>query len=92
MIRRTLYAMLLAVFLLVGVAAWYLFRPEKAFIDDVVDEPFPGEVSPGAALAPHSILRPSAPEALGRSIDASLSRVSFQGGVIQNRESIGLSV
>ena len=44
MIRRTLYAVLLAVFLLVGVAVWYLFRPEKAFINDVVDEPFPGEV------------------------------------------------
>jgi hypothetical protein len=54
MIRRTLCAVLLAVFLLAGGAAWYLFRPEKAFIDDVVDEPFPGEVSPGAAPAPDS--------------------------------------
>ena len=54
MTRRTLYAVLLAVFLLVGVAAWYLFRPEKAFIDDVVDEPFPGEVSPGATPAQNS--------------------------------------
>jgi hypothetical protein len=52
MIRRTLYAVLLAVFLLVGGTAWYLFRPEKAFIDDVVDEPFPGEVRPGAATPP----------------------------------------
>jgi hypothetical protein len=43
MVRRTLWAVLLAVFLL-GAAAWYLFRPEKAFLDDVVDEPFPGEV------------------------------------------------
>ena len=49
MTRRTLYVVLLAVFLLVAGAAWYLFRPEKAFIDDVVDEPFPGEVSPGPA-------------------------------------------
>ena len=49
MIRRTICGVLLAVFLLVGGAAWYLFRPEKAFIDDVVDEPFPGEVSPGPA-------------------------------------------
>ena len=49
MLRRTLLAVLLAVFLLVGGTAWYLFRPEKAFIDDVVDEPFPGEVSPGPA-------------------------------------------
>jgi len=59
--RRTLYAVLLAVFLLVGGAAWYLFRPEKAFIDDVVDEPFPGEVSPGAAPAPHSDTLPERP-------------------------------
>jgi hypothetical protein len=50
MTRLRLYAVLLAVFLLVCGAAWYLFRPEKAFIDDVVDEPFPGEVSPGTAL------------------------------------------
>jgi hypothetical protein len=53
MMRRTLFAVLLAVLLLGGVA-WYLFRPEKAFIDDVVDEPFPGEVSPGVVPAPHS--------------------------------------
>ena len=52
MMRRTLWAVLLAVFLLVGGAAWYLFRPEKAVINDVVDEPFPGEVAPGAAPAP----------------------------------------
>jgi hypothetical protein len=49
MIRRTIYAVLLAVLLLGAGTAWYLFRPEKAFIDDVVDEPFPGEVSPGPA-------------------------------------------
>jgi hypothetical protein len=61
MIRRTLYAVLLAVFLLGGGAAWYLFRPEKAFINDVVDEPFPGEVSPGAAPAPHSDTPPERP-------------------------------
>ena len=61
MTRGTLYAVLLAVLLLVGGAAWYLFRPEKAFIDDVVDEPFPGEVSPGAALAPHSDTPPRSP-------------------------------
>jgi hypothetical protein len=46
--RRRLAAFLLAILLLVGVVAWYLFRPEKAFIDDVVDEPFPAQVSPGA--------------------------------------------
>jgi hypothetical protein len=54
MMRRTLFAVLLAVVLLAGGAAWYLFRPEKAFIDDEVDEPFPGEVSPGAAPTPQS--------------------------------------
>jgi hypothetical protein len=61
MTRRTLYAVLLAALLLVGGAAWYLFRPEKAFIDDVVDEPFPGEVSPGAAPAQHSDTPPKRP-------------------------------
>ena len=54
MIRWTLYAVLLAVFLLVGGAAWYLFRPEKALIDDEVDEPFPTDVSPGTAPGPNS--------------------------------------
>ena len=61
MTRRTLYAVLLAVLLLVGGAAWYLFRPEKAFIDDVVDEPFPGQVSPGAAHAPRWDTPPERP-------------------------------
>ena len=61
MIRRTLYAVLLAVFLLGAGTAWYLFRPEKAFINDVVDEPFPGEVSPGAAPALHSETPPERP-------------------------------
>ena len=58
MIRRTLLVVLLAVVLLVCGIAWYLFRPEKAFINDVVDEPFPGEVSPGAAPAPNSAHSP----------------------------------
>ena len=52
MIRRTVLIVLLALFLLVGGVAWYLFRPEKAFIDDEVNEPFPGEVSPGTANPP----------------------------------------
>jgi hypothetical protein len=52
--RRWLCTVVLAVLLIVGVVAWYLFRPEKAFIDDVVDEPFPERVSPGAAPAPNS--------------------------------------
>jgi hypothetical protein len=46
--RPRLWAFLLAVLLVVGVVAWYLFRPEKAFIDDVVDEPFPAQMSQGA--------------------------------------------
>ena len=61
MMRRTLFAVLLAVVLLAGGAAWYLFRPEKAFIDDEVNEPFPGEVSPGAAPGPHSDTPPERP-------------------------------
>ena len=59
MTRRFVYAVLLAVFLLVCGAAWYRFRPEKAFTDDVVDEPFLGEVSPGAAPAPNSAHSPA---------------------------------
>ena len=58
MVRRTLCAVVLAVSLLVGGVAWYLFRPEKAFTDDVVDEPFPGEVSPGVAPGPNSAHSP----------------------------------
>jgi len=61
MTRLRLYTVLLAVVLLVCGAAWYLFRPEKAFIDDVVDEPFPGEVSPGTAPGPSSANPPGAP-------------------------------
>ena len=41
MIRRTLLVVLLAVFLLVCGVVWYLFRPEKAFINDTVNEPPP---------------------------------------------------
>jgi hypothetical protein len=54
MTRLRIYAVLLAVFLLVCGTAWYLFRPEKAFIDDVVDEPFPGEMSAGPPPRPSS--------------------------------------
>jgi hypothetical protein len=61
MTRRAVWAVLLAVFLLVGGVAWYLFRPEKAFIDDVVDEPFPAEMLPGAAPAPDSNGPPARP-------------------------------
>jgi hypothetical protein len=76
MMRRTLLAVLLAVILLMGGAAWYLFRPEKAFTDDVVDEPFPGEVSPGTAPEPSSANPPDHVRSLGCSIVVSLSHVS----------------
>jgi hypothetical protein len=52
--RRFLYAVL-AVFLLVCGVAWYLFRPEKAFIDNPVNEPpppgVPSETAPGPNTA-----------------------------------------
>jgi len=37
------------------------YKIAKAFIDDVVDEPFPGEVSPGTAPGPSSANPPGAP-------------------------------
>jgi hypothetical protein len=61
MMRRTFFAALLAVLLLVCAAAWYLFRPEKAFIDNPVDEPFPGEASSSAARGPGPANPPGAP-------------------------------
>ena len=55
MIRRTLLVVLLAVVLLVGGIAWYLFRPEKAFINNPVNEsPPPGvpaDTPPGPSSA-----------------------------------------
>ena len=55
MMRRTLFAVLLAVFLLVCGTAWYLFRPEKAFTNDTVNEPpppgVPADTSPGPSTA-----------------------------------------
>ena len=55
MIRRTLWAVLLAVFLLGAGTAWYLFRPEKAFMNDVVNEPpppgVPADTPPGPSSA-----------------------------------------
>jgi len=45
--RRSLYAVLLAVFLLACGVAWHLFRPEKAFIDNPVNEPPPPGVPAG---------------------------------------------
>ena len=52
MIRRTLLIGLLAVFLLLCGVAWYLFRPEKAFIDDPVNEPPPPGVPADNAAGP----------------------------------------
>ena len=54
MMRRTLFAVLLAVFLLVCGVAWYLFRPEKAFINNPVNEPPPPGVPADTASAPSS--------------------------------------
>ena len=52
MTRRFLYAVLLAVFLLVCGVVWYLFRPEKAFIDDTINESPPPGVPTDNAAAP----------------------------------------
>ena len=52
MIRRTLLVVLLAVVLLVGGIAWYLFRPEKAVIDNPVNEPPPPGVPADMAHPP----------------------------------------
>jgi hypothetical protein len=52
MIRRPLLIVLLAVFLLVCGVAWYLFRPEKAVIDDPVNEPPPPGIPADDAAGP----------------------------------------
>ena len=54
MIRRTLLIVLLAVFLLVCGVLWYLFRPEKAFINDTVNEPPPPGVPADTPSGPSS--------------------------------------
>jgi hypothetical protein len=55
MMRRTFFAALLAVLLLVCGVVWYLFRPEKAFIDNPVNEPpppgVPADTPPGPSSA-----------------------------------------
>jgi hypothetical protein len=58
MTRCFLYAVLLAVFLLVCGVVWYLFRPEKAFIDNPVNEPPPAGVPVDMAPAPSSAHSP----------------------------------
>ena len=54
MIRRILLVVLLAVFLLVCSIAWYLFRPEKAFINNPVNEPPPPGVPADTGPQPNS--------------------------------------
>jgi hypothetical protein len=61
MIRRTLCAVLLAVLLLVGGAAWYVFRPEKAFTNDTVNEPPPPGVPADTPPGPSSAHPPEHP-------------------------------
>jgi hypothetical protein len=58
MTRPFLYAALLAVFLLVCGVVWYLFRPEKAFIDNPVNEPAPPGVPADTAPAPNAAHSP----------------------------------
>ena len=38
-----------------GATGWYLFRPERLFIDDVVDEAFPGESTAAASATPRAL-------------------------------------
>ena len=54
MIRRTLLVVLLAVLLLVCGVAWYLFRPEKAFINTRVNEPPPPGVPADTPAGPNA--------------------------------------
>ena len=56
--RRTLFIVLLAVFLLVCSIAWYLFRPEKAFINNPVNEPPPPGVPADDAAGPSAAHSP----------------------------------
>jgi hypothetical protein len=54
MTRRFLYGVLLAVFLVACGVGWYLFRPEKAFINNPVNEPPPPGVPADTSPAPNS--------------------------------------
>jgi hypothetical protein len=54
MIRRTLLVAVLSVVLLVCGVAWYLFRPEKAFVNDTVNEPPPPGVPMDTTPGPNS--------------------------------------
>jgi hypothetical protein len=79
--RRRLFAVLLVVFLLACSIAWYLFRPEKAFINDTVDEPPPPGVPADGDV--RAELRPSTrsnAKSLGWSIIVSPSHSSIRRG------------
>ena len=81
MIRRTLLVVLLAVFLLVCGGVWYLFRPEKAFIDNPVNEPHPPGVPADTAPRRTRPIPRSNGKSLGWSMVVSLSHVSIDGGL-----------
>jgi hypothetical protein len=54
MTRRPIVIVLL---LAVVAGAWYLFRPERAFLDRTVDEPFPADApTAGTAAEPEALL------------------------------------
>jgi hypothetical protein len=59
MFRHTLLVVLFVVFLLVCGTVWYLFRPEKAFINNTVNEPPPPGVSADTPSGPTSAHPPA---------------------------------
>ena len=58
MARRTRGALVVAGALVLALG-WYLFRPERAFLDQVVDEPLPGG-EPAAGTRPQAVPHDSA--------------------------------
>jgi hypothetical protein len=54
MSRRFVYALVLVIVLLACGVAWYWFRPEKAFINNTVNEPPPPGVPADTSSAPNS--------------------------------------
>jgi hypothetical protein len=77
MIRRTLCAVLLAVLLLAGGAAWYLFRPRRRSSTTWLMSPFRERYRRAWSPPRSPIIPRSVPEALGGSIPAFLSPVPF---------------
>jgi hypothetical protein len=57
MTRRPIVIVLL---LTLGAGAWYVFRPERAFLDRPVDEPFPVEAPAAGTVAEPEALRAGA--------------------------------